>query len=42
VALAERFAELLPNPTVERVAGAGHWPLLDRPELNERVAAFPA
>jgi pimeloyl-ACP methyl ester carboxylesterase len=42
VSLADRFAAMLPQATLERVAGAGHWPLLDRPELNERVATFLA
>jgi pimeloyl-ACP methyl ester carboxylesterase len=25
---------------VEHLAGAGHWPWLDQPELVERVGAF--
>lgn len=38
--LAGPFTELLPHARLERVAGAGHWPWLDRPELIERVVAF--
>jgi pimeloyl-ACP methyl ester carboxylesterase len=40
VELADRFGGLLPNATVERVAGAGHWPWLDRPEVADRIAGF--
>jgi pimeloyl-ACP methyl ester carboxylesterase len=36
--LADAYAERLPGAEVERVAGAGHWPWLDRPEVVERVA----
>ncbi len=27
-------------PIVERVAGAGHWPWLDQPQVIERIASF--
>jgi pimeloyl-ACP methyl ester carboxylesterase len=39
-ALADAYAAQLPGATVERVAGAGHWPWLDRPEVVDRVAAL--
>ncbi len=39
---AERYAAALGNATSERLAGAGHWPWLDRPEVVDRVAAFLA
>ena len=39
-ALAEAYAARLPGATVERVAGAGHWPWLDRPEVVDRVASL--
>ena len=39
-ALADEYAARLPGATVERVAGAGHWPWLDRPEVVERVASL--
>lgn len=34
------YAAQLPGATVERIAGAGHWPWLDRPEVVDRVAAL--
>jgi pimeloyl-ACP methyl ester carboxylesterase len=37
---ADGLAAALGDGHVEHVAGAGHWPWLDRPELVERVAAF--
>ncbi|HTX08092.1 MAG TPA: alpha/beta hydrolase [Solirubrobacteraceae bacterium] len=37
-ALADAYATRLPGARVERVADAGHWPWLDRPEVVERVA----
>jgi pimeloyl-ACP methyl ester carboxylesterase len=37
---ADAYAALLPGATVERIAGAGHWPWLDRPEVVDRVAAL--
>jgi pimeloyl-ACP methyl ester carboxylesterase len=40
-ALADAYAGRLPGARVERIAGAGHWPWLDRPEVVERVAALP-
>jgi pimeloyl-ACP methyl ester carboxylesterase len=40
---AERYAQALGGPTeLERLADAGHWPWLDRPDLVERVARFLA
>jgi pimeloyl-ACP methyl ester carboxylesterase len=39
-ALADAYATRLPGARVERVADAGHWPWLDRPEVVERVAAL--
>jgi pimeloyl-ACP methyl ester carboxylesterase len=36
----DEYAERLPSATVERIAGAGHWPWLDRPEVVDRVAAL--
>jgi pimeloyl-ACP methyl ester carboxylesterase len=37
---ADTYAAQLPGTTVERIAGAGHWPWLDRPEVVDRVAAL--
>jgi pimeloyl-ACP methyl ester carboxylesterase len=34
------YCDLVANTKLETVAGAGHWPWLDRPELVDRVAAF--
>lgn len=39
-ALADAYATRLPGARVERIADAGHWPWLDRPEVVERVAAL--
>jgi pimeloyl-ACP methyl ester carboxylesterase len=39
-ALADAYAAQLPGARLERIAGAGHWPWLDRPEVVERVAAL--
>lgn len=39
-ALADAYAARLPGATVERLAGAGHWPWLDRPEVVDRVASL--
>jgi pimeloyl-ACP methyl ester carboxylesterase len=39
-ALADAYATRLPGARVERVADAGHWPWLDRPEVVERVASL--
>jgi pimeloyl-ACP methyl ester carboxylesterase len=39
-AVADAYAARLPGTTVERIAGAGHWPWLDRPEVVDRVAAL--
>lgn len=41
-ALADAYAAHLPGASVERIAGAGHWPWLDRPEVVDRVAALLA
>jgi pimeloyl-ACP methyl ester carboxylesterase len=38
--LADTYASVLRNATVEHIPGAGHWPWLDRPELAQRLAAF--
>jgi pimeloyl-ACP methyl ester carboxylesterase len=37
---AEAYRALLPNAELERIAAAGHWPWLDRPELIETVVRF--
>jgi pimeloyl-ACP methyl ester carboxylesterase len=37
---ADAYAARLPGATVERVAGAGHWPWLDQPEVVDRVASL--
>lgn len=39
---AQAYGQALGHATVETVAGAGHWPWLDRPELADRLAAFLA
>jgi pimeloyl-ACP methyl ester carboxylesterase len=39
---ADAYASRLPHATVQRVAGAGHWPWLDQPVLGERLAGFVA
>jgi pimeloyl-ACP methyl ester carboxylesterase len=39
-AVADAYAARTPGGTVERVAGAGHWPWLDRPEVVDRVASL--
>jgi pimeloyl-ACP methyl ester carboxylesterase len=36
----ERYAQALPNATLEMVDECGHWMWLDRPELVDRAAAF--
>jgi len=40
VSVADQYAARLPGATVERIAGAGHWPWLDRPEVVDRLAAL--
>jgi pimeloyl-ACP methyl ester carboxylesterase len=42
VRFADAYAALLPDATLQRVPGAGHWPWLDQPELMPRLAAFSA
>jgi pimeloyl-ACP methyl ester carboxylesterase len=37
---ADSYAERLPRATVHRIAGAGHWPWLERDEVAEEIAAF--
>jgi pimeloyl-ACP methyl ester carboxylesterase len=39
-AVADAYAARLPGASVERIAGAGHWPWLDRPEVVDRVASL--
>ncbi|MGH2894126.1 MAG: alpha/beta fold hydrolase [Solirubrobacteraceae bacterium] len=39
---ADAYGQRLPHATVERVAGAGHWPWLDEPAVAERLAGFAA
>jgi pimeloyl-ACP methyl ester carboxylesterase len=39
---ADAYGERLQATAVERVAGAGHWPWLDRPEVITRLASFAA
>jgi pimeloyl-ACP methyl ester carboxylesterase len=39
-AFAQRYATLLPHADAEQIAGAGHWPWLDQPEVIDRIAAF--
>jgi pimeloyl-ACP methyl ester carboxylesterase len=39
---AEAYAVRLHHASLELVAGAGHWPWLDQPELMPRLAAFSA
>ena len=39
-AVADDYAARLPGATVERIAGAGHWPWMDRPEVVDCVAAL--
>jgi pimeloyl-ACP methyl ester carboxylesterase len=37
---AGEFAAALPNAELLELAGAGHWPWIDRPELVQRLAGF--
>ncbi len=39
---ARAYASRLPRADLELIAGAGHWPWLDQPEVIERVTAFVA
>jgi pimeloyl-ACP methyl ester carboxylesterase len=41
-AVADAYAARLPGAAVARIAGAGHWPWLDRPEVVDRVASVLA
>ena len=40
--LGERYGEALANARVSRIADAGHWPWLERPEVADTIAAFVA
>jgi len=40
VAFADAYGAALPNATVERLSGAGHWPWLDRPDVVTKVVDF--
>lgn len=40
VELADTYAKRLPGATVQRVADAGHWPWLERPQTAEQIAEF--
>jgi pimeloyl-ACP methyl ester carboxylesterase len=37
---ADAYAARLPQATVHRIAGTGHWPWLERGEVAEEIAAF--
>ncbi|HEY2259421.1 MAG TPA: alpha/beta fold hydrolase [Solirubrobacteraceae bacterium] len=37
---AAAYAARLPHAGAELIAGAGHWPWLDRPEVIDRIASF--
>jgi pimeloyl-ACP methyl ester carboxylesterase len=39
-AVADAYAARLEGASVERIAGAGHWPWLDRPEVVDHVASL--
>jgi pimeloyl-ACP methyl ester carboxylesterase len=39
-AFADAYAQRLQHATVQHVAGAGHWPWLDEPDLAARLAGF--
>jgi pimeloyl-ACP methyl ester carboxylesterase len=36
----ERYAAVLGSARLDRIADAGHWPWLDRPDVIDRVAGF--
>jgi pimeloyl-ACP methyl ester carboxylesterase len=36
----DAYAARLPGASVERIAGAGHWPWLDRPEVVDHAASL--
>ena len=40
VTFADAYGRRLPDATVERIPGAGHWPWFDQPALAERLAGF--
>jgi pimeloyl-ACP methyl ester carboxylesterase len=42
VRFADAYAARLPQATLHRVPGAGHWPWLDEPSLGAQLAAFAA
>jgi pimeloyl-ACP methyl ester carboxylesterase len=39
-AFAQAYADALPNATAQVIAGAGHWPWLQEPELVQTVSSF--
>jgi pimeloyl-ACP methyl ester carboxylesterase len=39
---AKTYSERLPAAELELIAGAGHWPWLDRPEVIDTIASFVA
>jgi pimeloyl-ACP methyl ester carboxylesterase len=39
---ADAYGAVIPHAVVERIADAGHWPWLDRPQVIDRVAEFLA
>ncbi len=39
-AVADQYGARLTGASVERIAGAGHWPWLDRPEVVDSVASL--
>lgn len=40
VSFASSYAQALGNSTLQQIAGAGHWPWLDRPEVIDQVVEF--
>jgi len=38
--LADAYGARLAHAEVQRIAGAGHWPWLDEPQVLDRIAAF--
>jgi pimeloyl-ACP methyl ester carboxylesterase len=41
-AFAEAYAARMPHADAQRIAGAGHWPWLDQPQVIDRIASFVA